>query len=1470
MGIPTGGSATSGNTIKVDITANVESAVPKSNVEPGKSLKSLRTYQVGVVYKDIYGRETPVLTNEEATFTVQKELSNKENRIVADINNNPPNWADSYKFFIKETSNEYYNACMDRWYDSEDGNIWLSFPSAERNKIQEDTFLILKKEAASDSAVLKKGKYKVIDIKNEAPDFIKTDYELYGSMTLDVNSAHPNNTEIVIDWDTATKGWDDSPFFDAVLTGDIDQDGTAGNPISESTNSAGFIGWPLKDVVIDLSITGSRTGWLDVTNIRKDTDAKIFLSKPLKGNSSSNSGGILSVLPSGDGDATVKIAKKVVKNKSEFDGRFFVKIKRDPVVDDHIRAIGNPSPSFVVKNSVPQYYLTTPKSGSNSSFWNSIGEIIFIDKASRANVGTGGGTGSAGPYDEDDGYGIIGSGTGARVGSAKSSLRCTMELSLSKIKDGEQEGFSTADNTQAYQEFLQSMSTVGTKFRWKEDPFQHIYKVTTVYNSQDGNTNGTGIYNYSSKSKHKDEKDNKTVRLYIKFKTTGWRLNDDQASSGTYEFFEDEKDKYPFNYLNQYDVDTSEGTAYPTSGGVDIPEWNPTKKGYGTYGGSVAWQLNTASNDFDDIEVTSSFPASTDEDEFRNTMEIVDIGTGSEEPVFTENPAIWETEPKEDIGLDIYYEASQAYPIQLTEKTNELFIPFGSLIESKDIITAPLVSGVQKDLQLYFPPESYVETWSPTNNGGDCILVNIRASELGIYDTQKAISEAEATEVADVTLNSNVMDLSQANANILAGYKITGPGVPYGTEVITVAGTTVTMSDNAQSNETNETYQFVDPNNATLNPIPVGNSAFFNIFGPGYLHLNNLFVGKELRFIRQDGGYVTAKIKHLTGWKTSNTNINGNNPAYNGDNDILLIKLDRDITKGKIRLPYFNCWSFGNGVESNRVRDDFNAVMLDKGVKASTVLATPYEEEKRSSGLIYSGIYNTNSGVNNLNQFIAGEKITKDVPPSYGSIQKLKARDTNLVAFCEDKVLKIIAYKDALYNADGKPDLISSNNVLGDITTFSGEYGISQNPESFAEESFRMYFTDKQRGKVLRLSQDGLTPISDIGMKDWFGDNLKGYEYLIGSFDDKKQEYNISLRRDLDPFFDNDPKTVSFSEGIKGWSSFKSFHPQSGLSINMNYYTFEKGKIWKHHSNQTRNNFYGNQYDSYIDVLFNQESGSVKSFGSINYEGSQSKISKDLTDPNYYNNEEKYGWYIESGQTDLQEAGTMEFKNKEGKWFSYMKGNPVYGVNDLNSKEFSFQGIDVVSSSSTTGVVTGCTDPNAVNYDPAANTDDGSCIVCSLLDITYQAVMGVDSISITPSNTAEDLPWNMFVIDSNGQQLTGTNTPNPGNVTSVFSGLNPGTYTLHIHTNNACEHTRQLVIAAVPVPGCTNPLAVNYDPNATVDDGSCILPPPTVIYGCTDPTAANYNPLATQDDGSCQYAPPNMIQVSVEDLGDND
>ncbi len=49
------------------------------------------------------------------------------------------------------------------------------------------------------------------------------------------------------------------------------------------------------------------------------------------------------------------------------------------------------------------------------------------------------------------------------------------------------------------------------------------------------------------------------------------------------------------------------------------------------------------------------------------------------------------------------------------------------------------------------------------------------------------------------------------------------------------------------------------------------------------------------------------------------------------------------------------------------------------------------------------------------------------------------------------------------------------------------------------------------------------------------------------------------------------------------------------------------------------------------------------------------------------------------------------------------------------------------------------------------------------------------------------------------------------------------------------------------VSGCMDELAVNYNPLAIDDDGSCYYP----VYGCIDESAYNYNPLANTDDGSC-------------------
>ncbi|NNE54588.1 MAG: hypothetical protein HKN32_01115, partial [Flavobacteriales bacterium] len=62
--------------------------------------------------------------------------------------------------------------------------------------------------------------------------------------------------------------------------------------------------------------------------------------------------------------------------------------------------------------------------------------------------------------------------------------------------------------------------------------------------------------------------------------------------------------------------------------------------------------------------------------------------------------------------------------------------------------------------------------------------------------------------------------------------------------------------------------------------------------------------------------------------------------------------------------------------------------------------------------------------------------------------------------------------------------------------------------------------------------------------------------------------------------------------------------------------------------------------------------------------------------------------------------------------------------------------------------------------------------------------------------------------------------------------------------------------------GCTDQEACNFDPNAVVNDGSCVYP------GCTDPEALNYDASAGCSDGSCQYEEPcslNTITLTMLD-----
>jgi len=337
--------------------------------------------------------------------------------------------------------------------------------------------------------------------------------------------------------------------------------------------------------------------------------------------------------------------------------------------------------------------------------------------------------------------------------------------------------------------------------------------------------------------------------------------------------------------------------------------------------------------------------------------------------------------------------------------------------------------------------------------------------------------------------------------------------------------------------------------------------------------------------------------------------INSDIEFVAGDTPDFVITPSTSISFGKIinfdRIPI--AYAPGNNatdwlIEESRIRGGYNNVSVDFGVKAYLVEDEPKQSHKFSS-LIHSGIFNSRTGVNQTNQFSVGEDITRTVDPANGSIQKLYAEDTNLIIFQENKVSKSLIDKDAIYSAEGNASVTSRNLVIGQNVAFAGEYGISKDPESFAVNGYRKYFTDRNQNVVCRLSMDGITVISDYGMTDYFRDKLStAAPNIIGGWDAHNKQYVLSMPKSEDGF-----DTLSFDERSKGWVSFFDYEPGQIISLNNEYFTTHLGKIYKHYvfadNTTTRGVFYGETKNSSVTFVFNGAPSMVKNFQTINYEG---------------------------------------------------------------------------------------------------------------------------------------------------------------------------------------------------------------------------------------------------------------------------
>ena len=348
-------------------------------------------------------------------------------------------------------------------------------------------------------------------------------------------------------------------------------------------------------------------------------------------------------------------------------------------------------------------------------------------------------------------------------------------------------------------------------------------------------------------------------------------------------------------------------------------------------------------------------------------------------------------------------------------------------------------------------------------------------------------------------------------------------------------------------------------------------------------------------------------------------------------------------------------------IEESRIRGGYNNTTVDFGVKAYIAEDNP-QQQNRINTMIYSGIFNSRTGVNNTNQFSVAEEITRSVDPANGSIQLLYAEDTNLIIFQEDKVSRALIDKDAIYSAEGSALTTSSRLVIGQIVPYAGEYGISKDPSSFAVYGYRKYFTDRKRNTVLRLTTNGaMVEISSYGMHDFFRDKLSALgttrqNRIIGGFDIHTKNYVLSIQNQ-----DNSYITSNFDEDVQGWTSFYTYKPTYMLSLNSSFYSFYDGKLWLHHVQPEEGvtgygNYYGTVTDSTVKVILNSQPSVVKNFKTINYEGatgwqldSMIASSSDATLP--------INAYVAATSIDQleQQIFSLNFKKKENKFFANLQ-----------------------------------------------------------------------------------------------------------------------------------------------------------------------------------------------------------------------
>ena len=298
-------------------------------------------------------------------------------------------------------------------------------------------------------------------------------------------------------------------------------------------------------------------------------------------------------------------------------------------------------------------------------------------------------------------------------------------------------------------------------------------------------------------------------------------------------------------------------------------------------------------------------------------------------------------------------------------------------------------------------------------------------------------------------------------------------------------------------------------------------------------------------------------------------------------------------------------------VESSSVSDYFDSEVTSRG--RPHAINEDAKQVRRRSSVTYSAPYIADSNILSLSSFNPTTANFSDFEIRHGKIDRLVDQTDRLYVFQEHKV-GIVGVNRNILETLSDQNVVVSNVVFSTPNYYAGDFGSSGYPAAIVERFGMMYFADIKAQRVLRISRDGVTPISDHNMDSFFDKKFSSYLVesgktemdIVAGFDPDNSEYVLTSkdRGNYTGF------TIGYSHNKRVFTSFYSFKPDFYTHINDRFFSFKVVSVsntqqymWEHGAGSAYGNFYGTNYDAKISIIANANPSMVKSFQALSLEG---------------------------------------------------------------------------------------------------------------------------------------------------------------------------------------------------------------------------------------------------------------------------